>query len=303
MRQVYIPTISELQAFSACAETGATTRAAQSLNLTQSAVSRSINSLENRLGVRLFDRVKQRMVLSDAGRAFQRDASRLLADLARSAMSVMAFGGHANVLRLAVLPTFASTWLIPKLAKFQKIMPKMTFDISARLQGVNFDVDPFDAVIRRGDAVPNGAQAVELMAEKLVVVGSAKMFDPQNLPDDEALSKLPLLQQATRPNLWPDWFEHAGLDPRTILRGARFDHFDMVLNGAACGLGIAVVPDILAAREVAAGRLICLTKRRLVSELPYMLIYSERSKKIEGFEEFRRWLVRQANMAQILTSD
>ncbi len=296
MRQVYIPTISELQAFSACAQTGATTRAAQSLNLTQSAVSRSINSLETRLGVRLFDRVRQRLILSDAGRAFQRDASRLLEDLARSAMSVMAFGGHTNVLRLAVLPTFASTWLIPKLADFQDIMPKMTFDISARLQGVNFDVDPFDAVIRRGDALPNGASSVKLMDEKLVVVGSAKMFDRHNLPDDEALAKLPLLQQATRPNLWPDWFEDGGLDPRTILRGARFDHFDMVLNGAACGLGVAVVPEVLAAREVAAGRLIYLTQRRLISKLPYMLIFSERSQNIEGFAEFKRWLVRQAAM-------
>lgn len=296
MRSSYIPSISELQAFSTCAETGATTRAAQKLNLTQSAISRSINSLETRLGVALFDRVKQRLVLSDAGRALQEDAVRLLAELEHAAMGVMAFGGHKNVLRLAVLPTLASTWLIPKLGEFQQSMPKMTFDISARLQGVNFEFDPFDAVICRSDSLPRGTHGVELMVEKLVVVGSAKLFDGQDLPDEEALSKLALLQQATRPNLWPDWFEHGGVDPRTMLRGARFDHFDMVLNAAACGLGIAVVPEVLAKPEVAAGRLVYLSKRRLIGRKPYMLLYGDRSKNIEGFEEFKNWLLRQASM-------
>jgi len=69
MREAYMPTLAELQAFCACARLGTTTRAAESLNLTQSAISRSINALEDRLGVRLFLRVRQRLSLSDAGRA------------------------------------------------------------------------------------------------------------------------------------------------------------------------------------------------------------------------------------------
>src|SRR5690554_5180511 len=111
MRDAYMPTIGELHAFVSCARSGSTTRAADELHLTQSAVSRSLGTLEERLGVLLFHRVKQRLVLSDAGHAFHREAERILTDLNQAAVAVMAFGGQSEVLRLAVLPTFASRWL------------------------------------------------------------------------------------------------------------------------------------------------------------------------------------------------
>ena len=117
MRRSYTPTIGELEAFIACSNTGLTTSAAKTLNLTQSAVSRSLNSLEVRLGVRLFHRIRKRLVLSDAGRAFFHDAEALLEELEQATIKVMAFGGRADLIRLAVLPTFANTWLIPRLRR------------------------------------------------------------------------------------------------------------------------------------------------------------------------------------------
>jgi len=296
MRQVYTPSIAELQAFTSCARTGATTRAAQSLNLTQSAISRSINSLEERLGVRLFHRVRQRLVLSDAGRALQRDAENLLADLDQAAITVMAFGGHGQVLRLAVLPTFASTWLIPQLHSFQSISSEVTFDISARLSAVDFETDPFDAAIQRGDHRSAGAQALMLMDEYLVVVAAPSLLEDRHVLEDSELAKLPLLQQSTRPSLWLDWFRHAGLDPRTILRGARFDHFDMVINAAIAGLGVALVPEVLAQKGLAEGQLVLASKRRLLGVEPFTLIYPQRSEEIEGFVLFKDWLLEQARL-------
>lgn len=293
MRHVYTPTVAELQAFTACAQTGATTRAAQSLNLTQSAISRSINSLEERLGVRLFHRVRQRLLLSDAGRALQRDAEVLLADLDQAAITVMAFGGHTDVLRLAVLPTFASTWLVPKLKDFQSIAPSVTFDIAARLKAVDFETDPFDATIQRGDHRSPGAQVVKLMDEYLVVVAAPALLHNGRVFEDYDLAELPLLQQSTRPGLWPDWFRHAGLDARTILRGARFEHFDMVINAAIAGLGVALVPEVLAQKELSEGRLVLASERRLLGAEPYTLIYPPRSDEVEGFVLFRDWLSEQ----------
>lgn len=296
MRQVYTPSIAELQAFTSCARTGATTRAAQSLKLTQSAVSRSINSLEERLGVRLFHRVRQRLVLSDAGRALQRDAENLLADLDQAAITVMAFGGHAQVLRLAVLPTFASTWLIPKLQSFVAVASEVTFDISARLGAVDFETDPFDAAIQRGDHRPTGTRALTLMDEYLVIVAAPSLLEDKHVLEDSELAKLPLLQQSTRPSLWLDWFRHAGLDPRAILRGARFDHFDMVINAAIAGLGVALVPEVLAQKGLFEGQLVLASKRRLLGVEPYTLIYPQRSEEIEGFARFKDWLVEQTGL-------
>jgi LysR family glycine cleavage system transcriptional activator len=293
MREGYIPTITELQAFSACARLGATTRAAQALNLTQSAVSRSVGTLEERLGVRLFHRVKQRLILSDAGRALYRDADRLLDDLRQAAMTVMAFGGHADVLRLAVLPTFGSSWLVPRLAQYRAIAPNLTFDISARLDVVDFETEGFDAAIQRGDHRPGGAYADVLMAEELVVLASPSLLGGRRVLPDEELARLPLLQQSTRPTLWLDWFRDAGLDSRTILRGARFQHFDMVVNAAVAGLGVALVPEVVARTALATGELCRASARRLVGDQPYTLIYPARSRQMDGFMRFRAWLLEQ----------
>lgn len=297
LRQAYIPTVSELQAFSACARLGATTRAAQELSLTQSAVSRSINALEERLGVRLFHRVRQRLLLSDAGRALQRDADRLLKEMNQAALTVMSFGGHAEVLRLAVLPTLANVWLIPRLQAFQAAAPGVTLDVSARLDVVDFESEPIDAAIQRGSHRAPGAEFQVLMPEHLVVVASPRLLGKTPLLPDEEIARLPLLQQATRPTLWLDWFRHAGRDPRTVLRGARFDHFDMVASAASAGLGVALLPEILVQEELSDGRLVLASDRRLAGTEPYGLIFPPRALSIAGFVKFREWLVGEAGQA------
>lgn len=290
MRDAHLPTLSELQAFAACARTGSTTRAADELSLTQSAVSRSLGTLEERLGVLLFHRVRQRLVLSDAGGVFRREAERILAELQQAAVTVMAFGGHAGVLRLAVLPTFGTVWLVPRLRLFQRIMLNVTFDIVSRLEPVDFDADPFDAAIQRGHMRPSGAEAMPLMEERLVVVAAPELLAGRGMLADRELARLPLLQQTTRPSMWIDWFRDAGIDARSILRGARFEHFDMVIAAAVSGLGVALVPEVLAGPEVAAGRLVPASARRLVVGAPYCLIYPPRSAGIEAFAAFRDWL-------------
>ena len=290
MRYAYTPTIGELQAFCACARTGSATRAASELNLTQSAVSRALGTLEDRLGVRLFDRVKQRLVLSEAGHTFRRETERILADLNHASMTVMAFGGHSKVLRLAVLPTFAKIWLTPRLRLFRALVPEITFDIVSRLKPVDFETDPFDAAIQRSDMLPANAEMLALMEEQLVVVAAPELLAGRRALDNEELARLPLLQQTTRPTLWLDWFRDAGLDARSVLRGDRFEQFDMVMAAAASGLGVALVPEILAEAEIAAGRLVCASQRRLVVAEPYALLYPQRSLEIEGFAAFCDWL-------------
>lgn len=301
MRHAYTPTLPELQAFAQAARTGSATRAALALGLTQSAISRSLNSLEARLGVRLFHRVRQRLILSDAGRALLRDAERILADLDATALTVMSFGGHRDVLRLAALPTFGAVWLIPRLARFAALAPNVTFDISATLSPIDFERDPRDLAILRGTApqrgvpLPRGMTSEVLCEERLVVVAGPGLMADYAMPlADEALARLPLLQQATRPNLWLDWFLDAGLDPITILRGARFEQFGMVLAAARANLGVALVPEILVRADLASGALRLASERSMISQTPYLLTYPERSTEIEAFRIFRSWIIADA---------
>ena len=290
MRHGYTPTLPELQAFAEVARHGSATRAALALGLTQSAISRSLGSLEARLGVQLFHRARQRLTLSDAGRVMLVDAVRILAELDAAAQTVMSFGGHGAVLRIAVLPTLGAAWLVPRLARFAKVAPDVTFDLSATLDPVDFDRDPRDMAILRAALPVTGAEADVLAFEDLVVVAAPALVI--GLLEDAALARLPLLQQATRPSLWLDWFLDAGLDPITLLRGPRFEQFGMVLAGCRAGLGVALVPEVLVQDDLAAGAVRLVSRRRMRTGTPYVMTYPARSLGVPAFVALRDWLIR-----------
>ncbi|SDI67832.1 LysR substrate-binding domain-containing protein [Salipiger marinus] len=291
MRKPYTPSVGELDAFVACARRGSTTMAAESLNLTQSAISRSLTALEDRLGVALFLRVRQRLVLSAAGHAFLPQAESLLQQLDSAAMGIMAFGGRDTVLRLAVLPSFARSWLIPRLPGFAQAAPETSLDVSARLDPVDFARDPFDLALMRSQHESAGTHAEPVLAEDLVVVAAPVLMAGRAQLSETDLLDLPLLQQSTRPTLWLDWFRDSATDARRILRGARFDHFDMVLDAAQAGLGVGLVPEIVARPALAAGTLCLAAPRRFGTGESYALIVPERSRDMPQVDAFRRWLL------------
>ena len=110
--------------------------------------------------------------------------------------------------------------------------------------------------------------------------------------EDAALARLPLLQQATRPSLWLDWFLDAGLDPITLLRGPRFEQFGMVLAAARAGLGVALVPEMLVQDDLAAGAVRLVSRRRMRTGTPYVMTYPVRSLGVPAFVAFRDWLIK-----------
>jgi len=275
-RARHTPTVAELSALVACARLGTAAAAAETLGLTPSAVSRSIRGLEDRLGVALFARRRQRLVLSDAGRALVRDAEAILGQIDASARMVMAFGGSGAVLRLAVLPTFAAAWLIPRLADFARIAPEVSLDLTAELGPVDFDAGPFDAAIQRADLARPGTVVTPLAAERLVVV-AAPALAGAGLLDPAAVARLPLIQQSTRPRLWADWFAAAGAVPEPAHpRGPRFAQFGMILAAARAGMGAAILPDIFVAEALADGSLALLSQTALPGPSPYALIRPDR---------------------------
>src|SRR5579885_950398 len=117
MRQ-HVPSLSALQAFEAAARHLSFTLAAEELNLTQSAISRHIRGLEDRLGVKLFRRAKQRVALSEAGEAYLPEVRVCLDRIEASTKQVLTYRRGAGVLNLATLPTFGTKWLAPRLPGF-----------------------------------------------------------------------------------------------------------------------------------------------------------------------------------------
>lgn len=293
IRHRHTPSVQELTALVACARLGTAARAAGALGLTQSAVSRSIRGLEDRLGVALFHRQRQRLVISDAGRALVRDAQAILAQLDASARMVMAFGGGAQVLRLAVLPTFAATWLIPRLGAFAALAPEVSLDLSDELSPVDFAASPYDAAIQRADFARPGAVVLPLTDERLIVVGAPALVGTKPLTPAD-LARFPLIQQATRPTLWTDWFAGATRSPLPAQpRGPRFAHFQMVLAAATAGLGVAILPDIFVAQALADGSLTRAADHTLTGGAPYALIRPAATPG-PALARFESWLAAQA---------
>lgn len=290
IRSSYTPSVQELRSLVFCGDLGSVSRAAEALNLTQSAVSRSIRTLEERLGVKLFHRVRKRLHLSDAGRAMIHESREILEALERTAKMAMAFSEGGDVLRLAVLPTFAATWLIPRLPEFLKIRPDVSIDLTSALHPVDFDESPFDAAIQRAVMARRDADVIPLLNETLIMVAAPSLIAVGQTLSSVEMASYPLIQLATRPELWNDWLEQAGAARIERLPGPRMQHFDMVISAAEAGLGIALIPEIFAERALATGVLHKVSPHTLNGPTPYALIRPKSGENSSTLDDFESWL-------------
>ena len=293
-RRSFLPPVMNLLAFEAAARHGSISRAAEELHLTQSAISRQIRQLEDQLAVALFRRVRQRVVLTDAGRMYAADLRQALSSLSSATQKLMSFGGTGGVLNLAVLPTFGTRWLIPRMPRFAALQPELTVNYAARPEPFDFAAEPFDAAIHFGLPHWAGALCERLMGEEVVAVASPAYQQQHKLLTPEALLHATLLQQTTRPSLWAQWFEQLGLGAQVALRGPRFEQFAMMAQAAAAGLGVALVPRFLVADELAAGALRVLFPHSLASDEAYYLVVPEARAANPWVRAFRDWVIAEA---------
>ncbi len=291
LRRAFLPSTPDLLAFEAAARHQSVSRAAEELHLTQSAVSRQIRQLEDQLGTALVHRVRQRVVLTDAGRVYAADVQAVLQQLSTSTQKAMAFSSTDGLLNLAVLPTLGTRWLIPRLGRFMALHPEAMVNFSARTEPFDFAGTPFDAAIHFG--APHWADAVceFLMHEDVVPVCSPTYRDqhPLNTPQD--LAHATLLQQSTRPTQWAEWFERVGAPTTMALRGPRYEHFAMIAQAAVSHLGAALLPRFLIEEELAAGSLVALSATALTSTDAYYLVYPEARAQTPLVKAFRDWVV------------
>lgn len=288
-----VPDITTLQAFECAARHGSFTQAAHELNLTQSAVSRQIKDLETQLGVLLFERVRQRVVLSAAGVKFLPDVRRLLHQTEESMLRAMASAHAETTLSVASLPTFGSRWLTPKLPDFLKRNPGTSLSISSRSAPFDFDEESFDLAIHYGQPVWARAVCSYLCSEIILPVASKALVSAHAPRDPAGLEDLPLLHLATRPKMWAQWFEMTGLEAKASYRGHRFDQFSMVIEAAVAGLGFALVPRYLIEQELETGELQVVFERPMQTENSYYLVVPEGKLENPVSLAFREWISEQ----------
>ena len=288
-----IPSTSALIAFEACARHQSFTRAAEELSLTQGAVCRQIASLEAFLGIELFRRSRRGVVLTDPGIAYSRKVAAQLDAVERDTLALMATQG-AMGLELAVVPTFATQWLLPRLKDFQQMHPQVTVHLTNRTRPFLFADTSFDAAIYFGNADWSGTEAHFLLTEHLLPVCSPQLLDGPTV-NAERIAELPLLQQTTRPYAWRQWFNAQGLSVSRDMSGPRLELFSMLAQAARHGMGVALIPPFLIQRELDEGSLvIALEKPIAEDDRAYYLMIPERKAESPALLAFRDWLLEQA---------
>jgi len=299
-----LPSTTALEAFEAAARHQSFTKAAQELSVTQSTVCRQIAGLEDYLQVPLFRRTRRGVTLTEAGLDYSRSVAQRLDEVERDTLELMARGGQGSALELAVVPTFGTQWLLPRLPAFLGANPGVVVHLSARTRPFLFAETAFDAAIHAGEtgaAAWPGTELRVLMHEELVAVASpalvARLGAPRPCRSAADWARLPLLQQSTRPQAWRQYFERLGLQVPQPLAGPRLELFSMLTEAAVHGMGAALTPPFLVQEELAAGRLVTLSTHAVPSDRAYALLYPEHKAERPALQAFARWLQRECGAA------
>lgn len=249
----FLPSISSLLALEAVERLGTASAAAEDLSLTHSAVSRQLKVLEEQIGVTMFQRKGKGLSLTPAGTDYARTIRDNLHDIARASLKIKA-GGERSTLNLAILPTFWTHWLSPRLRGFTDEQPDIVVNLSTRLAPFNFNHETFDAAIHFGQADWPGVEFLELSSDRILPCCAPDLMNTTSNDPADLLS-LPLLHLQSRPGAWEEWFERHGC-PAERLRGMLFDQYATMTEAAALGFGVALLPEFVARGEEKTGRLI-----------------------------------------------
>ena len=294
-----LPSLTALTAFEATLRLGSFTAAARELDRTQGAVSRQVALLESQLGRDLFHREHPGLRPTRAAVRFGERVARTLTRLRSAVADVSGAESAEEVLHLALLPTFGTTWLIPRLPAFLDDHPDVSVELSTTLETFDFDENEIDAAIHYGAATWPGGRSEKLMQEQVVVVCAPHLAKRVRRPDD--LVGEQLLQIVSRPKAWSQWVDArelggpSGIDARS---GPRFEHHMMAVEAARSGLGFALLPDFVAESPLQSGALVePFPGTRLRTNKSYWLVYPERSLELPGLLAFRAWIREEARRA------
>ncbi|WP_180116965.1 LysR substrate-binding domain-containing protein [Acinetobacter sp. YH12096] len=305
-----IPSLQSLICFESAAKHASYTHASQELFITQSAVSRQIQQLEEYLGVMLFSRTRHGVDLTEAGKQYAKSIKPFLQGIEKSTSDIMMHKGLGGTLKLAVVPTFATRWLLPKLHKLNAQHPEITVHLETSTKPFLFNENVFDAAIFAGTQQQiehwPGIQAHYLMDEEVVPVCSPKLIK-SNFPhaemtddhsfnlSDEELLQLPLLQQTTRPSIWQEWFQAHQLQHPKPFDGQRHEQFSMLSVAASHGMGMALIPQMLIEAELRKKELVIASNKKLHGSRKYYLVHSSQDSSPQ-IQKFVDWVLQELHL-------
>lgn len=297
-----------LRGFEAAARHLSFTKAADELFLTQSAISRQVQGLEAALGVPLFRRRHRALLLTDEGQILQQAATRVLRDLGDTTAAIT--GARGGMITVTTMVTFASLWLVPRLAKFRQVHPEVDVRIAANNDVLDLERDRIDVAIRYAapDRVPAGAtqlfgeEVVPVCAPRLLKDKSKPLREPADLArhvllhDDPGGSRWPALPYLQ----WDVWLQAMALPDLQPAGALHFSHYDQLIQAAASGEGVALGRLPLLAGHIRDGRLVAPFEqargrgRGTVSTRGYFMLATPGAGARPEVKHFMDWLLAEA---------
>lgn len=279
-----LPSTSALLALEAAARHQSFARAAQELSLSEGAISRQIAKLEQFLGVRLFLRVGNRVELSSAGTRYAAQMRTLLADMERHTRQVMSEASAGTALEIGVIPTLASRWLIPRLARFRQRHPDIEINLRERTQPFILEDSDLHAAINYDHPIWRSMQVQPLFEAPMVAVCHPRLAD-------EVHARMPLLHKHGSPYGWSRYAELAGMALPSATTGPVYDRYALLIEAAKAGFGMALVPRRYVEDELAEGRLSAPWPTLPQLSERYVLVTRPAAESPPALATFTRWLL------------
>jgi LysR family glycine cleavage system transcriptional activator len=286
-----LPALNALKSFEAAARHESFTRAAEELCVTQGAVSHQVKALEEELGIKLFNRERQRLLITESGREY-------LA-VVRDALDRIALGTErlmqrqsSGALTISTSPDFAAKWLVHRLGRFAEAHPDIDLRVSATMHHVDFAREEVDLAVRHGEGNWPGLHVERLSAEQLFPVCSPKLTNGRHrLSRPADVLKFPLLHLDARKKDWSNWLEAAGVPDAEPPAGPVMNRASMLIDAAVDGQGIALARTTLAAWDLLNGRLVRPFAVSLRLSKTYWIVCPQATAMVPKIKRARDWLL------------
>ncbi len=297
MDWLHLPPMNALRAFSAVAEAGSYTVAAERLNVTQAAVSQQVKSLERHLGVALIVRRGRSIELTEPGIILSREVGIGFEIIGRGVERLAEHTAQRPV-QVTMSPAFAVEWLLPRMAEFQQQNPEITLMLNPTSELVQIKPGGIDVAIRYHDRRMPRKEEDTVLVSDMVVIGAPSLVECQDLRDPASLTKLPWLQELGT-NEAADWFTYHGVvlpEPLTI------NHMpgNLIMTAVRRGDGITYSARAFFEDDLSSGRMI-----ELFSEPLFGVYYIQTQAEFQRPEAkvFVNWLKSQSQVVSANTSE
>lgn len=291
------PPLQALRAFVEVGQRGSIKAAAEALHVTSGAVSQQIRLLEDRLGMALFTRQRQGLRLTEAGASVHPSLAAAFAQIDK-AVDTLTASRQRQTLTASTVASFAASWLVPRLGRFNARHPQIEVRVEATSALVDMRRDHVDVALRHGLGRYPGLEAVRLMAPVLVPVACPGLVaDGRLLQEPADCLDFPLLHDSDRAD-WPLWFAAHGVadDPRTE-RGTAFGDDYLLIRAAVAGQGLALVPQEYAQEEISDGRLVQALHKPWPARFAYYLVTLPGAMQRPEVQAFADWIQEEAQAA------